>query len=129
MAVFFYQQLFQPDDVEDNPKPLLIELICRYTLMAEGMSYEAAMAVDPLPFRPAYVVIVGFPYLPSPAQVFLGWLADNLTQAKAQLNIHVDFFPVLYSEPFPQGWEFALNFWESQLLNHDSVGALIHSKT
>ena len=74
----FYEELFAPDDLPNVMKPVLLEIIHKYILLAEGLPPEEVPA-----FRPAYRIVLGLPFLPQDANSFCIWMAHNLSLAKA----------------------------------------------
>ena len=89
----FYEELLQPDDLPEDPKPLLVEMIHKYTLMAENLPPELTPT-----FRKEYAVLIGLPFLP---YEFVHWLKENLVMAAAVLHIKIDITILLYAEAWP----------------------------
>ena len=116
-ARVFYEELLQPDDLPNDPKPLLLEMIHKYTLIAEGLPPEANPS-----FRREYATVMGLPFLPHGE--FVHWLKENLVMAAAVLNIKVELTIVLYAEAWPVKWERALTFWDSKLISDPELSSL-----
>ena len=111
LARDFYEELFAPDDLPHEPKPLLIEIVHKYVLLSEGLPPEEVPN-----FRNAYRIIIGLPYLPNGGD-FVTWLAHNLNLTKAKMDIDLSFHILLFSEAWPCSWEAALRFWDSKMLS------------
>ena len=88
----FNEDLFAQDDLPHNPKPLLVEILHKYVLMAAGQPAE------PIPsFKPAYRILLVLPFLRQ-GDTFIHWLAENLTMAKSQFDVDIDLHILLFSE-------------------------------
>ena len=114
----FYEELLQPDDLPDDPKPLLVEMIHKYTLMAENLPPESTPT-----FRKEYAVLIGLPFLPHGE--FVHWPKENLVMAAAVLQIKVEITVLLYAEAWPVAWGRALTFWGSRLMSDPELSSLI----
>ena len=108
----FYEELFSPDDLPNEPKRLLPEILQTYVGMAAGIQQPPDGSVN---FRHG-VYVMGCPFLPN-AGNFITWLREGLAQAREQLHINIDICVVLYSEAWPTSWEVALKFWDSKLVS------------
>ena len=113
---------FVPDDVEADPKKLLIEILHAATLAAEGL--------PPVPldagfeYRPQYAMIIGLPFFPDRGEgklSLLDWLVEGINMTREHLGVELDIFILLFSEAWPCEWSSALKFWDSQVMGHDAL--------